>query len=168
MEYQNFNACVDPKSQQGSGQAAIQFAGQPIIGICPFFWEFGLGSRLATPPPGNCLNVNARKNKFHVDRLGRAGPKISEWGMFILLEEIIHLYLWHEEQKRGVTEALEVYDANDVLKLISQKTVMNAASYVFYVASKSPTLVPKSDKSANVASGIYGNCTDFPRPPRTG
>ncbi|KAL8922232.1 MAG: hypothetical protein Q9208_005311 [Pyrenodesmia sp. 3 TL-2023] len=49
--------------------------------------------------------------------------------------EIIHLYLWPEEQKRGVFKHLDVYDANDVLTLSPQDAVMNAASYVLYVAS---------------------------------
>ncbi|KAL8855346.1 MAG: hypothetical protein Q9178_008000 [Gyalolechia marmorata] len=54
-----------------------------------------------------------------------------------------------EEQKRGITKHLEVYDANDILKISPQDAIMNAASYVAYVAS------------------IYGNCTDFPSPPGT-
>ncbi|KAL8760682.1 MAG: hypothetical protein Q9184_003151 [Pyrenodesmia sp. 2 TL-2023] len=143
-----FDTCVNPENHQTTGTSAIQMTGLPYMGICPYFWESGLGGSFAIPSSGNCLTVNSR-NRFNVDRLGRAGPKITQRGMFVLLEEIIHLYLWPEEQKRGITKHLEVYDANDVLKLAPQDAIMNAASYVLYVAS------------------IYGDCTDFPTPPGT-
>ncbi|KAI4192734.1 MAG: hypothetical protein LQ346_004187 [Caloplaca aetnensis] len=134
-----YDSCYNSETQQATSTLASQFTGTPFIGICPYFWESGLGSTRAIPSPGKCLTVNAQ-NKFNVDRLGRAGPNMTQWAMFVLLEEIIHLYLWPEEQKRGITEHLEVYDANDVLKLSPRDATVNAASYVLYVASKPPPL----------------------------
>lgn len=125
-----FQTCEDSKSL-----SATQLTGTPFIGICPYFWTSGLGSIAAIPSPGKCLTVN-KNNKFNNDRLGRAGPKMTQWAMFVLLEEIIHNYLWPYEAERGITEHLEVYDANDVLALSAQDAVVNAASYVLYVASK--------------------------------
>ncbi|KAL8835379.1 MAG: hypothetical protein Q9205_003610 [Flavoplaca limonia] len=131
-----FDACVDPNTQQATGLSASQLSGTPFITICPLFWESGLGAReWAIPSPGKCLSTNSQ-NEFNTDRLGRAGPLMTHRGMFVLLEEIIHLYLFPEEQKRGITTHLEVYDANKVLELSIQDAPMNAASYVLYVASK--------------------------------
>lgn len=58
--------------------------------------------------------------------------------MWVLLEEIVHIYLIPEQTKQGVLGQLgdyEVYDANDVLALTAQHMLLNAHSYVLYTAS---------------------------------
>ncbi|KAL8693008.1 MAG: hypothetical protein Q9224_003842, partial [Gallowayella concinna] len=129
-----YDECVNPLTREDTGLSASQFTGTQFITICPYFRTSGLGAvSRDIPRPGHCLGVDT-KNKFNTDRLGRAGPSMTHWGMFVLLEEIIHLYLWPEEQKRGITEHLEVYDANKVLELSVRDAPMNAASYVLYIA----------------------------------
>lgn len=117
--------------------SAQSLSGTPYIGLCPYFWDSGLGTIAPVPPLNKCLSVNA-KNKFNLDRLGRAGPALTQYGMWILLEEIAHIYLIPEQKKRGLLAHIsdyEVYDANDVLTLSADHSLMNAHSYVLYTAS---------------------------------
>ena len=120
--------------------SAASLSGTPYMALCPYFWDSGLGTIKALPPQNNCLSVNA-KNKFNRDRLGRAGPKLTQWAMWVLLEEIVHVFLMPEQLKRGITTPLEFYDANQVLGLSADDSLMNAASYVLYVASMSWSLL---------------------------
>ena len=130
-----FSRCSPP----GSTVAASSLSGTPYITICPYFWDSGLAYHRPIPPPNTCLSVN-NKNKFNVDRLGRAGPQLTQFGMWILLEEIVHVYLMPEQTRKGVLnqmDAYEVYDANDVLKLTAGHSLLNAHSYCLYAASMS-------------------------------
>lgn len=127
-----YNRC-----REKSELSAQSLSGTPYIGICPYFWDSGLGTILPLPPPNKCLSVNA-KNKFNLDRLGRAGPSLTQYGMWVLLEEIVNIYLIPEQIKRGLLNQIsdyEVYDANDVLALSADHTLMNAHSYLLYAAS---------------------------------
>ena len=72
-----------------------------------------------------------------MDRLGHAGRKLSQWGMMILLEEIVHIYIFPEQYKRGISVPSEVYDANDAFRLSAADALMNAHSYVLYTSSES-------------------------------
>jgi len=133
-----YNSC-----RQSPTLSAQSLSGTPYIGLCPYFWDSGLGTIAPVPlvpPLTKCLSVNA-KNKFNLDRLGRAGPTLTQYGMWILLEEIVHIYLIPEQTKSGLLNQMgdyEVYDANDVLALSADHTLMNAHSYLLYAASKFP------------------------------
>lgn len=78
---------------------------------------------------------------FSKDRRGLAGPSLTQFGMWILLEEIVHIYLSPSQEKLGLVTAqqkaiYETHDANDVVnKLTPAQTLLNAHSYCLYVAS---------------------------------
>ena len=108
--------------------------GTPYIALCRNFWTSGLGTTLALPPPNKCLGVSG-KNKFSVNRLGRAGPEMTQYAIWVLLQMIVYIYLFPEQLKGRARIASLVDDANEVLKLSADQSLMNLDSYVLYVAS---------------------------------
>ncbi|KAL8687530.1 MAG: hypothetical protein Q9218_006326, partial [Villophora microphyllina] len=109
-------------------------SGTPYVTLCPFFWNTYLGTRRTIPPPNNCLSVDTRKNKFHVNRLGRAGPSMIQFAMWDLMKQIAHIYLIPEQSRRGVAPGESFDDANKLLPLSADRSLMSADSYVLYVA----------------------------------
>ena len=131
-KYDAYDGCLE-----NPNLSSQSLTGTPYIALCPNFWDGSLGTVRALPPPNNCLTVNAR-NQFNVDRLGRAGPSMMLYGTWILLQQIVFVYLQPARLKRGIRESSSVFDANKVFKMTPDQTLMNADSYVLYVASKCP------------------------------
>ena len=135
-KFDAYSFCLDRPTLAGQS-----LTGTPYIGLCPRFWESGLGTNLAFPPPtGKCLSVSPN-NRFNVDRLGRAGPSVTHYAMWILLQMIIDIYLLPEQQRRGYPVGSNTFDANEIfLRLPADQSMVNAPSYVLYIASTLPSI----------------------------
>ena len=78
--------------------------------------------------------------------------------MWILLEEIVHYYVYMTTQRE-----LDIYDIRACARLNGKDASQNPHNYLFYVASMFSSLSSLDIRRVNGAlKGLYGNCTDFP------
>ncbi|KAI4248661.1 MAG: hypothetical protein LQ352_005868 [Teloschistes flavicans] len=139
--YEAFNDCKN--NPTWSSQSV---SGTPYVVLCPFFWTSGFGTQRTFPPENECLSVDTRRNRFRADYTGLAGLTMTHYAMWVLLEQIVHIYLIPEQLRRGVAPGDKSDDANELFALSPDKALMSANVYVYYVAS------------------VYGHCTTFPTP----
>lgn len=164
-KYDAYDGCTS--NPRMSSQSA---SGTPYVVLCPFFWTSGFATRRTFPRENECLSVDTRRNRFREDITGLAGPLVTHYAMWVLLEQIVHIYLIPEQLKRGVAPGFKSDDANDVFALSSDRALMSANSYVFYVASESLCLSSSVVLFSAVllmwpiVAGVYGNCKQFPTP----
>lgn len=134
--YDAFDSCV--------GQtAATYMPGTKYIGICPIFWT---SPQLPNSPPSpsaskqpavNCLSLSRNQRQFRGttdDRHG--GAYLVQYKVWIVLEELVHSYIYVAYGIRVHSGGLDIYDANAALALSAQDSLLNAHNYVLYVASK--------------------------------
>ncbi|KAL8788711.1 MAG: hypothetical protein Q9213_001525 [Squamulea squamosa] len=136
----------------------------PWIIVCPVFW------RLRPSPPRNaCPKLSSRTNSYirrkKVD-YDRAGSSITQNHIWILMEEIVHFYLF--AQPGYVMLDPEVLDINSAWMLTAEKALRNAVNHVYYAASKFYPPTPdrmgcgtKFKTKAYVAVSM--DCTKWPR-----
>ena len=101
--------------------------GSQFLVICPQFWSIGLPM---FPHEYTCLSVNKVTERFR-----GTGAQISHFMIWVVLEELAHFYI---NAGRGNTR--DVSAVNDCVKLGWREALWNAASYMYYVASKRPFL----------------------------
>lgn len=109
--------------------------GTPYIMLCSKFFSGVAGPQ--TPPVGVCPRVNHAINKFRRSPTddNNVGDTIIHNQMWILLEEIVHYYLFNQPNLKETIP--EVYDINKAWHLSAKKSKRNAASYGYYAGSKS-------------------------------
>ncbi|KAL8858521.1 MAG: hypothetical protein Q9178_005019 [Gyalolechia marmorata] len=131
--------CSDPK-----GSLAFYANPSPFIVLCKAFFNrpkvLGTGTQ-------DCPVVNHRLNQFlkkPEDRTFRIiGSSVWYSMQWILLEEIVHYYLYASEVRSLNPEA---YDINKAGSLSAIDSLGNGVSYAYY------------------ASTVYARCADWPRP----
>jgi hypothetical protein len=106
----------------------------PFIVLCPSFFT-GLGGPI-TPPTDSCPTVNTAINRFRKkpSDYTSAGLSVVHCQIWILLEEIVHYYLFATPQITYLKP--EVYDINKAWRLSAKLALSNAPNYAFYAASK--------------------------------
>ncbi|MCJ1411309.1 hypothetical protein MMC19_005397, partial [Ptychographa xylographoides] len=131
--------------------AALSLTGTKYIAICPLFWTTpALVTSPPAPPANNqpasdCLSLSRNKRQFRGTTTNRHGAvKLVQYKVWVVLEEIVHSYIYAAFGLGSHTNPLDLYDSNAALALSAQDSLLNAPSYVLYVAS------------------IYGHCTSFP------
>ncbi|MCJ1282838.1 hypothetical protein MMC26_002164 [Xylographa opegraphella] len=123
--------------------AASSMTGTKYIGICPIFWT---SPELVTSPPAppasnqpasNCLSLSRNKRQFKGTAGDRHGAAyLAQYKVWVVLEEIVHCYIYAAFGLGSSSKPLDVYDANAAFVLSAQDSLLNAPSYVLYVASK--------------------------------
>ena len=113
----------------------------PFILLCPFFFTAQPPSIYGDLPPepydehpaANCLKVTKR-NRFKktTNRLQPAGFDLTQYRMWILLEELAHLYYTASTGNW----ALDHYDVNKCVRLSPEDSLRNGPSYSYYAASE--------------------------------
>ncbi|MCJ1317603.1 hypothetical protein MMC15_002928 [Xylographa vitiligo] len=127
----------------GGPVAALSFTGTKYIAVCPVFWT---APEIVTSPPAppasnqpasNCLRLSRNKGQFQgttTDRHGAIG--LVQYKVWIVLEEIVHSYIYAAFGLGSHPNPLDIYDSNAAFALSAQDSLLNAPSYVLYVASK--------------------------------
>lgn len=108
---------------------------QPWITLCPSFFTSNI---VSVPPPNTCLTVNQSTNRFNGN-----GQNVWLFKMWILLENIVHYYLFTTKGTLAFT-LVNRNDPNKCFGLGAEASSLNAFNYVYYAAS------------------LYGKCNAFP------
>ena len=118
---------VDAYTRCGGGEwPAMALLTTPYIVICPLFF-----TQAAVPvqSSASCLKVRPYLNRF-----AQGGKSLIVYQVWHLLHELVHYYVYSTEQ-----DSLDVYGVNQCVDLPGGKAMLNAQSYVYYVASKKMT-----------------------------
>lgn len=110
----------------------------PYIFLCPKFWTGPYPNLL---PQNSCLSVRRYINKFRGN-----GQTLIAFKMWILLEEIVHYYIFASPK---ASFEPEIYDVNKAFRLSADQAVINGVSYAYYAASKPSTSVNEDTTDAN-------------------
>ncbi|KAI4128234.1 MAG: hypothetical protein LQ341_006698 [Variospora aurantia] len=128
------------------GPAASYVNPLPFIILCPKFFLFPEG-----PISGrvDCPVVNRKANRFR--RKWRDPSRVTGASVYgniqwILLEEIVHYYLY--AQSEIIQRHPEVYNINEAWGLSPREQLGNAPNYAYY---------------ASILAAVHLNCTDWPR-----
>ncbi|KAL8975096.1 MAG: hypothetical protein Q9197_000675 [Variospora fuerteventurae] len=138
----NFNlisphgSTTDAISLCTKGPVAMYVNPYPFIILCPTFFSFPQG-----PISGqvDCPIINRRANQFRKklrDGSRATGASVYANMQWILLEEIVHYYLY--AQSEIVQRDPEVYNINEVWGLSPREQLGNAPNYAYYASSKFP------------------------------
>jgi len=152
--------------QQNPLWASIYHSGLNYVFICPLFFASAIPSR----PVSRCPTIDSATNEFVGDL-----NSLIQYKPYVLLHELAHFYVVPPSTENM---QFEVYDWNAAFALKAKRAVLNAQSYVLYVASKyrqglffgpsNPTLARIANVSAcgsqNNIIGIAARCTAFPVP----
>jgi len=135
----------------GGTVAGMSLTGTKYIALCPMFWTT---PALVTSPPAppannqpasNCLSLSRTKRQFQgAPRTRHGAVNLIQFKVWVVLEELVHSYIYAAFGLGSHKGPLDIYDANAALALSAQDSLLNAPSYVLYAAS------------------IYGHCTAFP------
>ncbi|MCJ1438986.1 hypothetical protein MMC27_008376 [Xylographa pallens] len=135
----------------GAVGAARSLTGTKFISICPVFWTSPklVTSPSAPPasnhPASNCLSLSRNQRQFQGTTSGRHGAvALVQYKVWVVLEELVHSYIYAAFGLGSHSKPLDIYDSNAAFALSAQDSLLNAPSYVLYVAS------------------IYGHCAAFP------
>ncbi|MCJ1398206.1 hypothetical protein MMC11_001403 [Xylographa trunciseda] len=144
-------APFDAYDRCGGPVAAASLTGTKFITICPVFWTSPV---LVTSPPtppdsnqpaSNCLSLSRNQGQFQGTTRDRHGAvDLVQYKVWVVLEELVHSYIYAAFGLGSHSNPLDIYDSNAAFALSAQDSLLNAPSYVLYVAS------------------IYGHCTAFP------
>ena len=104
--------------------AAIYYSGLNYVFICPLFFAAGIPAR----PASRCPTVNPATNQF----TGSLNDLV-QYRPYVLLHELAHFYVVPPSTENT---QFEVYDWNAAFALRAKQAIVNAQSYVLYVASK--------------------------------
>lgn len=110
--------------QQNPLWASIYHSGLNYVFICPLFFASAIPSR----PMSRCPTIDSVTNEFSGDLNG-----LIQYKPYILLHELAHFYVVPPSTENT---QFEVYDWNAAFALEAKRAVLNAQSYVLYVASK--------------------------------
>jgi len=134
--YDAFDSCVG--STVAWAKAATKY-----IAICPSFWTLpGLVTSPPSPPASNqpavnCLSLSRNRRRFQGTIENRHGAGyLVQYKVWIVLEELVHSYIYAAYGYGGHSRPLDIYDANAAFALSAQDSLLNAPNYVLYVASK--------------------------------
>ncbi|KAL8672106.1 MAG: hypothetical protein Q9168_003411 [Polycauliona sp. 1 TL-2023] len=147
-------------SQRGQAHGKLgDFVWGTLVMICPFFFDARPPQVYGDIPPlsingqpaSTCLTVNAVTQRFAAGtpRLyyhQATGFRLTQYRMWILLEELAHLYSNTARNERGIDK----YNVNDCVKLSAKDSLANGPSYSYYAAS------------------VAGKCTEYPQPKNKG
>ena len=119
---------------------------------------------VSVPPPNTCLTVDQSTNRFNGN-----GQSVWLFKMWILLENIVHYYLFTTKGTQALTLA-DRNDPNKCFRIGAKASSLNAFNYVYYAASKSPfSKLEDSNRSIGASLtgvffplGLYGKCNAFP------
>lgn len=103
---------------------SVYHSGLNYVFICPLFFASAIPSR----PISTCPTINSAINEFVGDLNG-----LIQYKPYILLHELAHFYVVPPSTENT---QFEVYDWNAAFALKAKRAVLNAQSYVIYVASK--------------------------------
>ena len=131
-----FDKCAD-------STVASSLSGTKFIVICPNFWT---SPQLVNSPPAppasnvpavNCPRLSRNQKQFGGTPNDRHGAAyLVQYKVWVVLEEIVHSYIFAAYGTGSHPEVLDIYDANAAFALSAQDSLLNAPSYVLYVASK--------------------------------
>lgn len=128
----------------GEFTAAAYFPGTKWIILCPIFFTAPMLINSPPAPPAdnqpapNCLRTSRRGIQLDGTRDNRHGAgQLVQYKVWVLLEELAHAYISVAEGDEE--NPSDIYDANAMFFLSAEDSVQNAASYVAYVASESPS-----------------------------
>lgn len=129
----------------------------PFVLLCPYFFEEQPPAVYGNIPPAsvggrpasNCLAVSTISNKFKKDtpRGQPTGYGLLQYRMWILLEELAHLYSRSSTGKNS----LDYYNINRCVKMTPDEALLNGPSYPYYAASEFHCLV----ELRSAAAGQY-------------
>ena len=136
-------ALFDAFDRCGGLEAASSLTGTKFIAICPVFWTLPI---LVTSPPAppagnqpasNCLSLSRNQRQFQGTTSDRHGATtLVQYKVWIVLEELVHSYIYAAFGLGSYSHPLDIYDANAAFALSAQDSLLNAPSYGLYVASK--------------------------------
>ena len=115
-------------------EVAKSMSGTSFIILCPNF--FTSPSMPAKPPPNNCLTVNTYINRFQGFQKDRTGAEMVQYQLWVLLEEILHYYIFRTSSQWETLTIADIYDANQCLRLSAKDSTENPHNYLYYVASE--------------------------------
>ncbi|MCJ1450198.1 hypothetical protein MMC28_000527 [Mycoblastus sanguinarius] len=113
-------------------EVAKSMSGTSFIILCPNF--FTSPSMPAKPPPNNCLTVNTYINRFQGFQKDRTGAEMVQYQLWVLLEEILHYYIFRTSSQWETLTIADIYDANQCLRLSAKDSTENPHNYLYYVA----------------------------------
>ena len=106
------------------GQApAMALLTTPYIVICPVFFTH---PAIPIQSTASCLTVDPHRNRFAQD-----GKNLIKYQLWHLLHELVHYYVYATQEAH-----LDIYGVNACLVLRSKSALLNAQSYIYYVASE--------------------------------
>ena len=136
-------APFDAFDRCGTRLAASSLTGTKIIAICPLFWTSPkLVTSPAAPsasnqPAANCLRLSRNQGQFQGTTSDRHGAAdLVQYKVWVVLEELVHSYIYAAFGLGSHSNPLDIYDSNAAFALSAQDSLLNAPSYVLYVASK--------------------------------
>ena len=103
---------------------------KPYIILCPSFFT----TLAPVPPPDTCLSVSTYLNRFQGN-----GEALRKYQMWVLLSGILQYYIYASQRSLHASAAVDV---NKCFRLAANRSILNAANYVFYVASRSSPPLP--------------------------
>ena len=106
---------------------------------------------VSVPPPNTCLTVNQSTNRFNGN-----GQSVWLFKMWILLENIVHYYLFTTKGTQALTLANR-NDPNKCFRLGAEASSLNARNYIYYAASKSP-FSKFGNPSRRIGASLTGGC----------
>ena len=115
-----FDRCVGPR-------IASSMTGTKYIVICPLFWT---SPELVTSPPSpsdsnqpavNCLRLSRNQRQFQGTTNDRHGAGyLVQYKVWVVLEELVHSYIYAACGFGGHTDNLDIYDSNAAFALSAQ------------------------------------------------
>ena len=102
---------------------AMIFLKSPFIVICPVFFTH---PGIPIQSTASCLTVDP-----HLNRFVQNGKSLIMYQLWYILHELVHYYVYATKESH-----LDIYGVNACLVLRSASAVLNAQSYVYYVASE--------------------------------
>lgn len=117
-------------NDQTSSRAAFWVQGAPVLVLCPKFWTYEL-----QPPAGTCVGTSYWTGSFKT-----TGAEVSSTQAFVILHELVHLYLGAKIDQAALGLYKETYTIGGCFDTNARDSRYNPSNYVFYVNSKSMVL----------------------------
>ena len=111
------------KCNQSPAGPIFQLQSTPYIIVCPAF--FNIANLDDLPPDNNCLRISTYINRFQDN-----GRLLVQYRLWILAEMIVSFYL----SSTTLTLIEDASDVNRCVRLAPADSMLNARSYVYYVA----------------------------------
>ena len=137
--YDVWDLCSAPGRERVTASAATA---TKWIFVCPLFFASTKPDFPPSPPnakasASNCPRLTRNQNKFRgfAGNWG-GGASLAQVKVWIVLEELLHLYIYDTWKSRKGQGKDEVVDINAAYSLSAADSVFNALNYVYYASSK--------------------------------